>query len=243
MCSALCNCNVRVLWHVGTLTPCSTTSAALRTHWRFQLSHSWLQFVTWSRAVHWLFVCSRSLPLRWYWLEPLPCLLSSLAFLSATSFAACLNCGFFAFRFYGFLCCNRPGFFSGLVLLNCLLLLVFLCCCSSSDFLTVCTLSFISAAFCSSVAFLAIFCVRVTSHRCDSLDSVSARTCSSNSSHRRHLVHHVRVLVLVEVLSISSVLFSVRVSDFVLFCSLWSLACGLVIFFISPTLWAPLPCC
>ena len=107
----------------------------------------------------------------------------ALAFLSATSFAACLNCGFFAFRFYGFLCCNRPGFFSGLVLLNCLLLLLFLCCCSSSDFLTVCTLSFISAAFCSSVAFLAIFCIDVTSHRFHSLESVSARTWFSLSSH------------------------------------------------------------
>ena len=43
--------------------------------------------------------------------------------LSAASFAACLNCGISAFRFYGFLRCNRPGFFSGLVLLNCLLYL------------------------------------------------------------------------------------------------------------------------
>ena len=41
------------------------------------------------------------------------------------------------FRFYGFLRCNRPGVFSGLVLLNSLLyLLLFLCCCSSRDFLT-----------------------------------------------------------------------------------------------------------
>ena len=37
---------------------------------------------------------------------------------------------------------------------------------------------------------------------------------------RRHLVDHGRELVLVAVLSISSVLLSVRVSDFVLFCSL-----------------------
>ena len=43
---------------------------------------------------------------------------------------------------------------------------------------------------------------------------------------RRHLVHHGRVLVLVAVLSISSVLLSVRVSDSVLFCILGFLACG-----------------
>ena len=55
------------------------------------------------------------------------------------------------------------------------------CRCSSSDFLTVCTLSFNSAAFCSSVAFLAIFCVRVTSHRRDSLDSDSALRWFSHS--------------------------------------------------------------
>ena len=35
----------------------------------------------------------------------------TLASLSATSFVACLNCGFSR--------CNRPGFFNGLVLLNC----------------------------------------------------------------------------------------------------------------------------
>ena len=43
---------------------------------------------------------------------------------------------------------------------------------------------------------------------------------------RRHLVHHGRVLVLVAVLSISSVLLSVRVSDFVLFYILGFLASG-----------------
>ena len=41
-------------------------------------------------------------------------------------------------------------------------------------------------------------------------------------------MHHGRVLVLVAVLSISSVLLSVRVSDFVLFCSVGFLACGRV---------------
>ena len=45
----------------------------------------------------------------------------ALALLSVTSFAVCLNCGFSAFRFCGVLRCNRPGFFSGLELLNCLL--------------------------------------------------------------------------------------------------------------------------
>ena len=45
---------------------------------------------------------------------------------------------------------------------------------------------------------------------------------------RRHLVHHGRVLVLVAVLSISSVLLSVRVSDFVLFFCLGFHACGFV---------------
>ena len=108
----------------------------------------------------------------------------ALVSLTTTSFAACLNCGFSAFRFYGFLRCHRPGFFSGLVLLTCLLhLVLFLCCCSSSDFLTVCTLSFNSAAFCSSVAFLAILCIGVTSHQRDSLDSVSALTWLSHSSY------------------------------------------------------------
>ena len=107
----------------------------------------------------------------------------TLVSLSATSLTACLNYGFSAFRFCGFLRCNRPGFFIGLVLLNCLLhLLLFLCCCSSSEFLTVCTLSFNSAALCSFVAFLAIFCIGVTSHRRDSLDSVSALTWFSHSS-------------------------------------------------------------
>ena len=48
---------------------------------------------------------------------------------------------------------------------------------------TVYTLSFISAAFCSCVVFLAIFCVDVTSHLCDLLDSVSALTWFSHSSH------------------------------------------------------------
>ena len=47
----------------------------------------------------------------------------ALALLSANSFAVCLNCGFSAVRFYGVLHCNRPGFFSGLELLNCLLYL------------------------------------------------------------------------------------------------------------------------
>ena len=45
---------------------------------------------------------------------------------------------------------------------------------------------------------------------------------------RRHLVHQGRVLVFVAVLSISSVLLSVRVSDFVLFCILGFLVCILV---------------
>ena len=45
---------------------------------------------------------------------------------------------------------------------------------------------------------------------------------------RRQLVHHGRVLVLVAVLLISIVLLSVRVSNFVLFCSLGFLACGQV---------------
>ena len=104
--------------------------------------------------------------------------------LSTSSFATCLNCSSSAFRFCGFLRCNRPGFFSGLVRLNCLLhLLLFLCCCSSSDFLTVCTLFFNSAAFCSSVAFLVILCIGVTLHRRDSLDSVSALTWFSHSSY------------------------------------------------------------
>ena len=55
-----------------------------------------------------------SAPLRWSWLQP-PALfdVELWASLSATSFAACLNCGFSR--------CNRSGFFSGLVLLNCLL--------------------------------------------------------------------------------------------------------------------------
>ena len=134
----------------------------------------------------------------------------ALASLSATSFTVCLNCGFSAFRF---LRCNRPGFFSSLELLNCLLyLLLFRCCCSSSDFLTVCTLFFNSAPFSSSVAFLAIFCIGVTSHRCDSLDSVCALTWLS------HFVISVAVdtssimdvyLCACAVLSISSVLLSV----------------------------------
>ena len=85
--------------------------------------------------------------------------------------------------------------------------------CTFHDFLTVRTLFFNSAAFCSSVVFFAIFCIRATSHRCHPLDSVSARTWFSHS--RR------RPLVLV----VSSVLLRVRVSDFVLFCGLGCLAC------------------
>ena len=53
----------------------------------------------------------------------------------------------------------------------------------SSDFLTVCALCFNSAAFCSSMAFLTIFCIGVTSHRRDSLDAVSALTWFSHSSY------------------------------------------------------------
>ena len=160
------------------------------------------------------------------------CLLSNSGLsLSNLPHGFCLNYGFSAFRFCGFLRCNRPGFFIGLVLLNCLLhLLLFLCCCSSSEFLTVCTLSFNSAALWSFVALLAIFCIGVTSHRRDSLDSVSALTwfshssCSSPSTPRPHG----RVLELVSVLSIPSVPLSVRVSYFVLCCSLRFLACGRV---------------
>ena len=50
------------------------------------------------------------------------------------------------------------------------------------DFSRVCTLFFNSATFCSSVTFFAIFCIGVTSHQCDSLDSVSAQTWFSHSS-------------------------------------------------------------
>ena len=46
-----------------------------------------------------------------------------------------------------------------------------------------CTLVYNSSAFCSSVAFLAIFCIGMTSHRRDSLDSVSALTWFSHSSY------------------------------------------------------------
>ena len=147
----------------------------------------------------------------------------ALALLSATSFAACLNCGFFR--------CNRSGFFNGLVLLNFLLhLLLFLCCCCSSDFLAVCTLSFISAAFFSSVAFLDIFCFGVSSHRFDSVDFASARTWFSLSSHPSPSTPRPSwtCASLVAVLSISSVLLSVRVSDFVLLCSLGFLAAHIV---------------
>ena len=42
---------------------------------------------------------------------------------------------------------------------------------------------FNSATFCSSVAFLSIFCIGVTSHRRDSIDSVSALTWFSHSSY------------------------------------------------------------
>ena len=61
-----------------------------------------------------------------------------------------------------------------------------------------------------------------------STPSLRGRGFHTRIRRRRHLVHHGRVLVLVAVLSISSVLLSVRVSDFVLFCSLGFLACGLV---------------
>ena len=99
----------------------------------------------------------------------------ALASLSAASFAACLNCGFSR--------CNRPWLLQrpGTVevfaaplchilqhIVRCVLLLL--------------NPIFNSAAFCSSVAFLAIFCIGVTSHRRDSLDSVSALTWFSHSS-------------------------------------------------------------
>ena len=51
------------------------------------------------------------------------------------------------------------------------------------DFSGVCTLFFNSATFCSSVTFFAIFCIGVTSHQYDSLDSVSAQTWFSHSSY------------------------------------------------------------
>ena len=76
------------------------------------------------------------------------------------------------------------------------------------------------------VSFLAIFCIGTTSHRYDSLCLCGFHI--RRVRRRRHLVHQGRVLVFVAVLSISSVLLSVRVSDFVLFCSLGFLACGLV---------------
>ena len=145
--------------------PCSTISAALRTHGRFQLSTPLCNAtpdvtrqissspVACSESFqlsldHKLFirqaVCSRSLPLRWSWLQPsalfvvelCPCPKQPPSRFVST--AASL-----LFRFHGVLRCNRPGIFSGLQLLNCLL------------YLLLCT---------SSVAFLAIF-----SHRCDSL--------------------------------------------------------------------------
>ena len=80
--------------------------------------------------------------------------------------------------------------------------------------------------------FRAIFCIGVNPHRRDSLITqlgLCAEVVFTRSFRcRRHLVHPGRVLVLVTVLSISSVLLSVRVSDFVLFCSLGFLACGRV---------------
>ena len=51
------------------------------------------------------------------------------------------------------------------------------------DFSGVRTLFFNSATFCSSVTFFAIFCIGVTSHQYDSLDSVSAQTWFSHSSY------------------------------------------------------------
>ena len=87
-----------------------------------------------------------------------------------------------------------------------------MCCCSSSDSLTVCTLFFNSADFSSSVAFLTIFSIGVTSHRCDSLllcaDVGFTCTCT-----RRGPLNLERSV-------------SVPVSNFVLFCSLGFLACG-----------------
>ena len=152
----------------------------------------------------------------------------ALALLSATSSAVCLNCSFSASRFYGVLRSNRPGFFTGLELLSCLLhIMVFLCCCSSSDYLTVCTLSFILAIFCSSVAFLAIFSGDVTSHRLGSLASVSAQTWFSLSSQPSPSSPRTSQTCACTRRGPLNLERAVRVSDVVLLCSLGFLACGL----------------
>ena len=208
------NCDSHVLWHVGILTPlfdderCLASSQSFPTvpllTWlvgsRRQLSFELKLFI---RPA----VCSRSLPLPWSWLQSSALVVVKLWILSQQPPS----------RFVS----TADSLPYDLRLLYILLLL----CCSSSDFLTICTLSFSSAAFCSSVASLAICCTCVTSHRL----SLHGRGFHSLRIRRRqHLVHHGLVLVLVAVLSISSVLLSVRVSDFVPFCILGFLDCGRV---------------
>ena len=76
------------------------------------------------------------------------------------------------------------------------------------------------------MAFLAIFCIGAPMRFTPSLRGGGFHI--RRTHRRRHLVQHGRVLVLVADHSISSVLLSVRVSIFVLFCSLGFLACGVV---------------
>ena len=140
---------------------------------------------------------------------------ASLLFDSTASFAA-----------------NRPGFSPAwlTVHLFCCTSYCSMCCCSSSDILTVCTLFFNLANLSSSVAFPRHLLYRSkTSHRCDSL-----RLCAD-------VVFTLIASVAVDTSSVMDVylyssrsspsrafLLRVRVSNFVFFCSLGFLACGLV---------------
>ena len=115
-----------------------------------------------------LFFCSRSLPLQCLGKSLLPCLLSSFNFSLSNLLRGLSHLRLLLLQSPWLL--QGPGTVEHSVLLL------------LKRFLMVCTLFFNSAAFCSSVAFLATFCIDVTSHRFHSLESVSARTWLSHSS-------------------------------------------------------------